>query len=247
MAEEVLEEETTSEEPEVEEATTETESSEVKEYEFEVDGEKMKVDQDKFNEILHATKNAESWEKKYHDKGRKLNQWQTELTAKEKELVGNKETLEEWKNVKKKLDANPEARKQIANWLNQSKPSIDPIIQEVKKENEELRKDIERDRAVNKLNKEYEDFSHEDLLEFQKDFNFGDMADMMRFTYLAKKGSELDDHIQNAKVEMVKEMKKKKGLPPTGKKMAVPKEQPKSWQDMIDMAKRRVDAEGSIL
>lgn len=201
-----------------------------KEYEFDVDGEKKKVSKDVFNEVLNATLNAEAWEKKYHDKGRKLNQWQTDLGVKEKELAGDKDTLTEWKAVKKKLDANPETRKIIADALNQAKPSIDPVIQEVKKENEELRKDIDRDRAINKMGKEFDDFDHDDLLEFQKDFNFGDMGDMMKFTYLAKKGSELDDHIQTAKVEMVKEMKKKKGLPPTGKKF-VPAVEPAASMD----------------
>jgi hypothetical protein len=248
MAEETeaLEQEATSDE-EVEpsqETPTETEQTE---YEFDVGGEKVKLDRDKFNEILIATRNAEKWDTKYHEKGRKLNQYASELQAKEKELATNKQLLDEWKAVKSKLDADPQSRQLIADALNKAKPSVDPVIREVQKQNDELRKDIERDRAIQKMSKEFQDFDDDELVQFQADFNLNDMYDAMKFTYLAKKGAGLDDEIQKARSDMVKGMKNKKGAPPTGKKSAPPPPKPKSYAEMIQQAYDRVDNEGSII
>jgi hypothetical protein len=219
-------EETTSDE-EVEPSQETPVESEQTEYEFDVNGEKIKLDRDKFNEVLTATRNAEKWDKKYHEKGRKLNQYSQELQAKEKELATDKALLDEWKAVKEKLDANPESRQFLADTLNKSKPSIDPVIREVQKENENLRKDIERDRAIQKMSKEFEDFDNDALADFQADFNLNDMYDAMRFTYLARKGASLDDEIQKARSDVVKGMKDKKGSPPTGKKAAPPPPKPR--------------------
>ena len=217
------------------------------EYEFEIEGEKVKIDRDTFNEVLANTQKAESWEKKHHEKGRKLNQFSQELQVKEKELASDKQLLDEWKAVKTKLDANPESRKLIADALNQAKPSIDPVIKKVQDENADLRKDIDRDRAIQKMSKEFEDFNDEDLAQFQADFNLNDMYDAMKFTYLAKKGSGLDDEIQKARSEMVKGMAKKKGAPPTGKKSVPQTSKPKSWQEMLNAAYERVDNEGTVI
>lgn len=226
------------------ESVVETEQTE---YEFEVGGEKVKIDRDIFNEVLTNTQKAEKWEKKYHEKGRKLNQYSQELQAKEKELATDKQLLDEWKAVKTKLDANPETRKFIADALNQAKPSVDPVIKEVQKQNEALRKDIERDRAMQRMSKEFEDFDDDELVQFQADFNLLDMYDVMKFTYLAKKGASLDDEIQKARSDVVKGMKSKKGSPPTGKKTASPPPKPKDFNDMIRMAYERVDNEGTII
>ena len=155
--------------------------------------------------------------------------------------------MDEWKAVKVKLDANPESRKLIANALNQAKPSIDPVIKAVQQENADLRKDIDRDRAIARMNKEFEDFNDDDLAQFQADFNLNDMYDAMKFTYLAKKGAGLDDEIQKARVDIVKGMKGKKGSPPTGKKAASPPPKPKDYNDMIKRAYERVDNEGTII
>jgi hypothetical protein len=243
---EVLEESTeeTTSDVESQETPTETEQTE---YEFDVNGEKIKLDRDKFNEVLSATKNAEKWDKKYHEKGRKLNQFQRELQDKEKELATDKQLLDEWKAVKKKLDADPEARKFVAGALNESKPSIDPVVKAQSDEIEKLRKDIERDRAIQKMQAKYQDFNDEELAEFQANFNLADMFDVMEYTYLAKKGASIDDEIQKARVEVVKGMKSKKGAPPTGKKTPTPPPEPKTFDEMVRMAKLRVDNEGTIL
>lgn len=225
-------------------APVETEQTE---YEFEVEGEKVKVDRDMFNEVLASTQKAEKWEKKYHEKGRKLNQFSQELQTKEKELATDKQLLDEWKAVKEKLDANPESRQLIASALNQAKPSIDPVIKQVQKENADLRKDIDRDRAVSKMHERHDDFNDVELAQFQADFNLNDMLDAMEFTYLAKKGAGLDDEIHKARTDIVKGMVKKKGTPSTGKKAASPPPKAKDWNDMVDQAYARVDNEGTIL
>jgi len=253
MAEEteVLDPEATSDDAKEEsgqESTQETPvETEQTEYEFDVAGEKIKIDRDTFNEVLVNARNGESWEKKHHEKGRKLNQYASELQTQEKELKADRETLEEWKAVKTKLAEHPETRKVIADALNEAKPSIDPVIQAVQKENADLRKDMERDKAEAKMAKEFEDFDNESLAQFQGDFNLNDMYDAMKFTYLAQKGASVGDAVQKARVDMVIGMKNKKGSPPTGKKSASPPPKPKSFNDMIESAMARVDNEGTIL
>lgn len=248
---EVIEQEATSDETvedtESQESTQEAVETEQTEYEFEVGGEKIKLDRDKFNEVLTATRNAEKWDKKYHEKGRKLNQFSQELQTKEKELANDKQLLDEWKAVKQKLDAHPESRKVIADALNTAKPSIDPVIQAVQKENADLRKDMERDKAEARMAKEFEDFDNDELAQFQGDFNLDNMFDAMKFTYLAKKGASIDDAVQKARVDVVKGMRNKKGSPPTGKKASPPPPKDKTWNEMVESAYARVDNEGTII
>lgn len=216
-------------------------------YQFKYKDQDIDMSPEEFERFYTDYKAEANWKTKYHDKGRDLNKQQDELNVKEKELSVDKELLNEWKDIKKKLDASPEARQQVAQWLNQSKPTIDPVIKSMQKDNEDLRKDINRDKAINQMSQKYKDFDHEKLLEYQRDFNFDNMEDMMRFTLMAWRGSQVEDRVQEARAEIVKGMQKKKGLPPTGKKVTVPKEKPKSFQDMIDMAHARVDEEGSII
>lgn len=243
---EVIEEATSGEAEESQESEIPVETEQT-EYEFEVEGEKVKIGRDVFNEVLASTQKAEKWEKKYHDKGRKLNQFSQELQTKEKELATDKDLLDEWKAVKQKLDANPESRQLIANALNQAKPSIDPVIKQLQEGNADLRKDIDRDRAINKMHERHEDFNDDELAQFQADFNLNDMLDAMEFTYLAKKGAGIGDEIQKARTDMVKGMVKKKGTPPTGKRAVSPPPKAKTWNEMLEQAFARVDNEGTIL
>jgi hypothetical protein len=239
---EVLEQETPSVDEEVvsEEPTGDTESfEEPSEYKFRYGEEEIEMSPEEFERFYKDYTNEQKWQTKYHKKGEALNQREKELDARQREVEAIRTNATEWEAIKKQLNQNPEGRKVIAELLNKSQPSVDPIIEEQQKEISSIRSELARDKAIGKLQKQFDDFSADTLEQFAGDFNFRNQEDMMLFSYYAWKGSQVDDLVSEARANVVRNAKKKKGLPPTGKKEQVP---PKELNTLEDMRQSALDA-----
>jgi hypothetical protein len=67
------------------------------------------------------------------------------------------------------------------------------------------------------LGKEFKDFGYEEVKDFADGFSNDSMKDRLKFAYLALRGSQIDDVVQEAKASVVRNAKGKKGLPATSK------------------------------
>ena len=238
MDTEDLQEEATSEETTEElETTGETEETpEFSEYSFKHEGKDVTMSPDEFDRFYKAYSNEQAWEHKLHEKGRQLNQQRDELEQKTAQIKAIETDAKEWSDIRKQLQQNPEGRKLIAQLLNQSQPSTHPIIEEQQKEIQSLRKEFKEDKAIMELSKEIKDFDANKLEEFAGGFEFRNPKDMMLYSYYAWKGSQIDDLLAEERANVVRQAKKKKGLPPMGKPGKVPEKEYKNLEEMRQAA-----------
>jgi hypothetical protein len=208
------------------EGATPVEASDAK-YNFEVEGKNVEVDRDIFNHVLRSTLNAEKWERKYHDKGKDLNNRLKEIETKEKNVQGNESLLNEYRTLRSAMQANPQAWDVVNNLLNSQQPKTDPKIKEIEGRLEKLQKDNEYNRTVTELSQRFPDFKEDEIMEFASAFNFNDPHDLHLFAYYAQKGMKSPDLVAEARADVVREQKKKKGLPSVGKKVPMPEAKPK--------------------
>ena len=233
---EVLEEEETTSEVEetVEEPSKEEEPSEaVQEYKFKHQGKDIQMKPEEFEEFYSDWSNEKKWKQKLNDKGRKLNQLRDELQSKEAQVKQDESLLNEYKRLKKAIEANPKAYGLMNQLLNESEPSIDPAVKELQKDVKSFRTEMARERAAVELSKEIKDFDADELRQFANDFDLTNPRDAMLFTYYAQKGSKLDDIIREERTNVVREAKKKKGMPATATKQELP---PKKFDSLDDWA-----------
>jgi len=231
--EEVLEEETTSEVEETEEPSQEEPSEAVQEYKFKYDGKDIKMSPEEFEEFYGDWSNQNKWKSKLNDKGRKLNQLRDELQTKEAQIKKDEQHLSEWKKLRKAIEANPKAYGLMNQLLNESQPSIDPAVKKLEDEIKSFRAETTRKEAAIELSRELPDFDYNQLNEFANDYDLTNPKDAMLFTYYARKGSQLDDILREEKANLVREAKKKKGMPATAGKQELP---PKKYKDIDDWA-----------
>lgn len=250
---EVLEQETTSEET-IEEPTAETpdvEEAPVGDIEVEVEGEKVTMSPDEFQRFYKDWSAEQGWQTKYHKKGKELNARARELEQKEKELSENRSLIDEYRKVKKAIDANPKAYQYLNQLINESEPQVAPAIQkqieELKSRQEQDRVEREREKAVVKLSREFDDFDYDKLSEFSGEFDFRNQEDMLRFSHLAYRGFSADDIKAEARAEAVRKARQKKGSPATGKKEASPQKKPMSIDEAADYWKSRVASGEKII
>ena len=234
---EVLEQETPSVETEevVSEEPTE-DFEEASEYKFRYGDEDISMSPEEFERFYKDYTNEQKWQTKYHKKGEALNQREHELDARQKEIEAIRTNATEWEAIKKQLNQDPEGRKKIAELLNKSYPTVDPVIEAQQSEIDSLKSQYAKDKAISKLQKQFDDFNADTLEQFAGDFNFRSQEDMMLFSYYAWLGSQLDDKVSEARANVVRDAKKKKGLPPTGKQEKVPPKELKSLEDMRQSA-----------
>jgi hypothetical protein len=233
--EEVLEEEETT--SEVEEPTTEENVEEpseaVQEYKLKHDGKEVNFTQEQFDEFYGDWSNEKKWKSKLNDKGRKLNQLRDDLQTKEAQLKQDEHSLNEWKKLKKAIEANPKAYGLMNKLLNESEPSIDPAIKKLEDEVKSFRAETKRKEASIELSRDLPDFDYEKLNNFANDFDLSNPKDAMLFTYYAEKGSHHEDDLREAKANLVREAKKKKGMPATAGKQ---ESSPKKYKNIDDWA-----------
>jgi len=242
------ESEETSEET-IEEATDETESETVEEkteYEFNLDGELVKVPKEDLHEVLAATKNKVKWQATLHEKGEKLNRQMAEVKARERELANIERAGKEWLEIEKKLKESAEGRQYLQNLLN-SKPTIDPVLQKQQDDIKELKNEIRRSQALTDLMHEYPDYDDKTVTDFVAQFDPDDPKDMMKFSYYAMRGANLEQIVAEERAKVVRQAKNKKGLPATGKKEAAPNKKFKTVADMVRAAHEQVNAGVSAL
>ena len=233
---ETLEQETPSVEEEVVSEEPTGDFEEASEYKFRYGDEDITMSPEEFERFYKDYTNEQKWQTKYHKKGEALNRREIELDARQKEIEAIRTNATEWEAIKKQLNQNPEGRKAIAELLNKSQPTVDPIIEEQQKEISNIRSELARDKAVSKLSKQFDDFSADTLEQFAGDFNFRNQEDMMLFSYYAWLGSQMEDKVSEARANVVRDAKKKKGLPPTGKQEKVPSKQLNTLEEMRQSA-----------
>ena len=243
---EVLEEQETPSVEDTEGATPsgETSTETPEEYEFKYDGKDVKMSSEEFAQFYGDWDNSKKWKAALNDKGRKLNEERSALRAEQHKLGEDKKLVDEYRTLKKAFEANPAAYKQVNQLLNEQKPAIDPAIREVRDELKQTRSEIEREKAMVALSKKYEDFNYDELNEFIADYDLLNHKDMMEMTYLARKGSQLPELLSDARADVVRGAKKKKGLPATGKKEGVPPPKPQTIAEMVEAAHKRLEADG---
>jgi len=239
---EVLEEQETPSVEDTEGATPPEETPE--EYEFKYDGKDVKMSSEEFSQFYKDWDNSKKWKATLNDKGRKLNEERSALRAEQHEVGENKKLIEEYRTLKQAFEANPEAYKQVTKLLNEQKPAIDPAIKEVRDELRQTRSEIDWERAQIEMKKKYDDYDHNELNNFIADYDLLKHKDMMELTYLAHKGSQLPELLSDARADVVRGAKKKKGLPATGKKEGVPPPKPKTLQEAVEAAHKALEAQG---
>lgn len=244
---EVLDEETTSDVSEELETAEVEEPEEYSEYKFKFEGKDITMSPEEFERFYKDYNAEQKWQSKYHERGRQLNQQKAELESQRAEIEAVKQNAKEWEDVKKQLNQSPEGRKLIAQYLNQARPTVDPIIEEQQNEIQQIRTELSRDKAVQALSKQLPDFNADELEQFAGDFNFRDQKDMLLFTYYALKGSRVDDLVSEAKANVVRDAKKKKGLPATGKAGKMQKAEPKTIDEAREAALAWVREHGGSL
>jgi len=214
------------------------------EYKFKFEDEEVVMSPDEFGQFYGDWKNAKKWKETLNNKGRTLNEEREQLRLERKQLKEDAALVKEYRELKQAFQRNPEAYKQINQLLNESRPSMDPAIEEIRKELSDTRATVERDKAVVRLEKEFEDFDYDDIQNFTRDFNFESHYDTMRNQYLAWKGAQLDELLSEARANVLRKAKNKKGLPSTNRKEAAPDKKPKTLEEALEMAHRRLEAEG---
>ena len=243
MEEEVLEEEETPSEAETEENVEKEEPSEaVQEYKFKHDGKDVVMKPEEFEEFYSDWSNEKKWKTKLNDKGRKLNKQRDELESRAAQLKTDEATLQEYKKLKKAIEANPQAYGLMNKLLNEAEPSIDPAIKKLEADVKDLRNATAREKASIELSKKFEDYSDETLETFTGDFELDRPLDAKLFTYYAWKGSQLDDILREEKAALVREAKKKKGMPATSTKQELPPEKFKDVDDWANKLKEQINA-----
>lgn len=133
-----------------------------------------------------------NWQNSLHEKGRLINNQAKKLETDRGQLDKDKVAWDNFKN-------------------SQNKQTV------VDKE----KWDGEMTLAEAKLIKEFEDFDYAKIVwPFLKkhDLSGKTPSDFMRLGYLAEKGARMEELTADARAGVVREAKKKKGLPPTGKK-----------------------------
>jgi hypothetical protein len=246
--EEVLDEETTSEEGE-EEVSEELPEASEEEEEYTVtlkDGTKKKFNQDVLDKIIEAHDKGEKWETKYHKKGEKLNKQQAELERKEKALAGIEKYVDEYKRFKTKVEGNPEAARYFNSLMASGKDSLDPAFKELAEKQNDLEREIAYDKAAIKLSKKYEDFDWEEIQDFVEEFDDENPDQKAEFLYFAWRGANIDEKRikKDAEADVVRKSKGKKGLPSTGKIAKSPPKEPLTTQDARRLAHEVVNQRG---
>lgn len=239
--EEALEESTSSTEATVEEPTSIPNKISVK-----VGQKQYDFNPETFQQIADAHEKGQKWETSYHKKGEALNKLRDELYSERKEIDENKKTLEEYKKIKKAIEANPAAYTAMQKALNEQESVIPPAYKELEKKTHELESNMAYDRAVREIVREFNDFDEDTVRKFSYEYDVNNPKDMLTLYYHAWKGSQLPDLIEKAKTEVVLEAKKKQGLPPVGLKMAPSKELPTTLMEQWAAAKKRIESEGPL-
>jgi len=111
--------------------------------------------------------------------------------------------------------------------INSEKDFTGKVAQEKQKtENDLIREFAEGKLAIAELTKKYEDFDHAEILKHYKNYDNKTQIGAMEHAYLAWKGAQVDELIADARANVVRDARRKKGLPPTGKKESAPIEGP---------------------
>jgi len=217
------------------------------EYSLKHDGKDVKMSAEEFSQFYGDWENSKKWKATLNDKGRALNKERADLRAERKGLDGDKKLIDEYRELKQAFEGNPEAYKQINQLLNDRKPVLDPAIQEVRDELKETRSSIEYEKAIVELSKKYDDFAEiePDLAAFIEDAYKGNtQKGYLETAYLAMKGSKLPELLSEARAGVVRDAKKKKGLPATGKKEGIPAPKYESIEEMIEAAHKSLESKG---
>ena len=242
---EVLDDETTSEEESTEEPSEEEPSEEseaIQEYNFKIKGEDKTLSSQELEEALDVYANRKKWDTKLHKKGEQLNKLRDDLQKHEDELKGDKASLEEWKKLRKAIDANPQAYTLMNKLLNEAEPSVDPAIKKLEQEVADFRRETARKEAAIELSKEIEGFNAKEVQDFVGDFDLANPKDAQLFAWYAKEGSKMKDTVREARADVVRKAKEKKGLPATGKKDKLPSKAPKTLDEWAEMTIKQINS-----
>ena len=223
-----------------EDLTEELKDEQTVAYKFKVDGKTVEMSPEEFERFYKDWRAEKKWQAKLHEKGQKLNRLRDELQAKEAEIKANEAALQEWKKVRAAIEANPQAYAYLQKLLNENEPSVDPTVKKLEERLNELDSSLKEKEAYLNLSKKYEDFNKEEIENFAKDIDWSDREQVLEALYLAWKGSQLDDLIEKARAEVVMEAKKKKGLPPTGKKEKAPEKEYNTIWEAAEAAKAAI-------
>jgi len=240
--EEVLESESTSSE----EATSEETTSEPSKIKIDFGGKSREYDPEVFAKIADAVEKGQKWETSYHKKGETLNRERATIMAERKEIEENKKLLNEYREIKKAIEANPAAYSAMQKALNEQQSAIPPAYKDLENKTRELEQTMAYDRALRDVTREYEDFDENTIRNFSLEYDVNNPKDMLSLYYNAWKGSQLSDLIEKAKGEVVLAAKNKKGLPPVGTKTVPKAEMPKSLREQYEAAKKRIQEEGAL-
>lgn len=240
-------EETTSEEGITEEAGEDTEPSKIA---AKVEGQDVEMSPDEFARFYKDWTNEQKWQAKYHQKGKELNTKEQTLSEREKKLSGQENLLGEYQKIKGAMQANPKAYAYLQKLMNESEPAVAPAIKkqldEEKTERENFRREYERDKAVLSLSKEFSDFDVDSVEDFVTGFNFNKQEDLLKLAFFAKQGAELDDKLAEARADVVRKARQKKGAPATGKKETVSTSKGKTIAEMARAAKEALSRGESL-
>jgi len=246
----VLEEETTSEEGLEGEETPEEEILEhdtgSAQYKFTVDGKTVEIPPEEFERFYKDWTAEQKWQKKLHEKGEKLNKLRDEIIAKEQKLKEDEQYLNEWKKLRTAIEANPQAYQYINKLLNEQEPSLDPQYKKLESKFNELDTQLKEKEAIVKLSKKYEDFDPDTIKNFHKDIDWTDHEQIMEALYWSWKGSQIEDIIEKERAKVVMEARKKKGLPPTGKREGTSQTKYKNFWEAAEAIKKQV-SRGEII
>jgi len=100
-----------------------------------------------------------------------------------------------------------------------------------KTEQEKAREYADSQVAIAELMQEYPDFTFDKILKHYQGYDQANWKDHLRYGYLAERGSRMEEITADARAGVVRDAKKKSGLPPTGKISPIPKSKAQSMKE----------------
>jgi hypothetical protein len=145
-------------------------------------------------------KRKETWEGELHKRGLELNERESMLKTRAKELESDQNVLTEYKAFRKIIDSDKDAKEYFKKLVKDPRTAVAPEIAEIKAELSEIKKskqdEAAEEKAMLKLKSEYDDFSPELCDKVLAEFDFDDPYDMYKALYLASKGMRIDEIVQ---------------------------------------------------
>jgi hypothetical protein len=151
-------------------------------------------------EKSHDPKRKETWEGELHKRGLELNERESALKTRAKELENDQNVLKEYKEFRKIVDSDKDAREYFTKLVKNPRTAVAPEIAELKEEVKSLKQQqkeaADEEKAILKLKAEYPEFSEELCDEVLAEFDFDDPYDMHKALLLIHQAMHLDETIQ---------------------------------------------------